>query len=338
MASIRMRGENSWHVQIRRSGLPTQTKTLSSRKEAEMWARLIESEMDRGVFHDKRASESTTLGDVINQFANTVLPQLKSGRSDISRCNLIIKEMGHLPLSKIGTVEVARFRDNLVKHYAPATVKNFLTLLNRAMKFAQIDMGIFLPNDLPVAKIRMPKINNQRDRRLEETEFNKLMSNSPQQLRHVILFAIETAMRRSEIASLCWKDINFMEKYAFLRETKNGTSRKVPLSNRAFDVLKMVNSSPVGNENIFGYSHPDSITTAFTRACDKSRISNLRFHDLRHEATTRLFECGLNVIEAATVTGHKELRMLQRYTHLKPIDIAAKLNSARKYSGGYSLC
>lgn len=327
MASIRKRGENSWHVQIRRAGQPTLTKTLNTRKEAEAWARMIESEMDRGVFHDIRSSEAITLGYVINKFSQEVLPQLKSGRSDISRCGLILEELGHLPMSRVTTVEVAKFRDNLSRVYAPATVKNFLTLLNRAMKYAQIELGIFLPNELPVGKIRMPKINNQRDRRLEENEFEKLMANSPQQLRYVIMFALETAMRRSEIAKLCWQDINFKDKYAFLRETKNGTSRKVPLSDRAFDVLRKVNSSPVGNEIIFGYLHPDSITTAFTRACEKAKIPNLRFHDLRHEATTRLFELGLNVVEAATVTGHKELRMLQRYTHLKPMDIAAKLNA-----------
>lgn len=134
-------------------------------------------------------------------------------------------------------------------------------------------------------------------------------------------------MRREEISTLTWDQINIQEKYALLAETKNGTSRKVPLTNQALAILDELSDTNIkGNELVFGYQSKHSISTAFDRACKRAGIINLRFHDLQHEAASRLFEAGLNVIEAASVTGHKELRMLQRYTHLKPADIADKLN------------
>lgn len=330
MATIRKRGEFSYHVQIRRKGQQTVTKTFNTQKEAEAWARMIESEMDRGIFQDRSTAESTTLYEVITLFAQNVLPYKKSGRSDISRCGLIVQELGHLKMAAVNTVEVTKFRDKLTHTYSPSSVKNFLTLLNRIMKYAQVELGIFLPHGLPVAQVKMPKINNQRDRRLEDSEFEKLMSNSPRNLQYVILFALETAMRRGEIANLLWSDINFKDHYAHVRETKNDTPRKVPLTERAFAVLNKI-ARPINSDaRVFAYGSADSITASFRKACAKAHIRDLHFHDLRHEATSRLFEHGLNVIEAATVTGHKELRMLKRYTHLKPFDIAAKLNQHRK--------
>lgn len=332
MATIRKRGEFSYHVQIRRKGQQPVTKTFNTQKEAEAWARMIESEMDRGIFQDRSTAESTTLYEVITLFAQNVLPYKKSGRSDISRCGLIVQELGHLKMAAVNTVEVTKFREKLTHTYSPSSVKNFLTLLNRIMKYAQIELGIFLPHGLPVAQVKMPKINNQRDRRLEDSEFEKLMANSPRNLQYVILFALETAMRRGEIANLLWSDVNFKEHYAHVRETKNDTPRKVPLTERAFAVLNKL-ARPINSDaRVFAYGSADSITATFRKACDKAHIRDLHFHDLRHEATSRLFEHGLNVIEAATVTGHKELRMLKRYTHLKPFDIAAKLNERRKHN------
>ncbi len=116
-----------------------------------------------------------------------------------------------------------------------------------------------------------------------------------------------------------------------LIDTKNGESRKVPLIDEALSVLKELSSGQKRkNELVFGYNSEQSITTAFKRACLRTNIQDLNFHDLCHEAISRLFESGLNIIEAAAVSDHKELRMLQHYTHLKPANIADKLNEASK--------
>lgn len=137
----------------------------------------------------------------------------------------------------------------------------------------------------------------------------------------IILFAVETAMRRSEICSLKWKYLNINKKTILIPLTKNGEEREVPLSEIALSqILKMDRVC----ESIFPIS-AHAITVAFRRACGRSGIKDLRFHDLRHEAISRLFEKGLSLAEVALISGHKTWSMLRRYTHLKAEDLVHKL-------------
>ena len=96
----------------------------------------------------------------------------------------------------------------------------------------------------------------------------------------------------------------------------------MPLSSRALTVLTHLPRRVDGK--VWGM-RADSITQAFERACSRASIENLRFHDLRHEAASRLFEKGLNPMQVAAITGHKTLQMLKRYTHLKAEDLAKML-------------
>ena len=131
-------------------------------------------------------------------------------------------------------------------------------------------------------------------------------------------------MRRGEILFLICENVHLDQRYVHLPETKNGDSRDVPLSPQALELLRdlLRNKSP--GQLVFPI-HYEALKSAWRRACDRAGISNLRFHDLRHEATSRFFEKGLNVMEVAAITGHKDLRMLQRYTHLRAKDLALKL-------------
>lgn len=140
----------------------------------------------------------------------------------------------------------------------------------------------------------------------------------------IIGFALETALRRREIAYLTWACVNLASRTALISTTKTGIPRTVPLSSKAAEVLQKCDKRSDGL--VFGV-RPDSITQAFERACRRAQISNLRFHDLRHEATTRLFEKGLTHMEVSAITGHRDLRMLHRYTHLRPELIARKLDN-----------
>jgi integrase len=140
----------------------------------------------------------------------------------------------------------------------------------------------------------------------------------------VVLFAIETGMRRGEILSLCWENVHLGKRYAHLPGTKNGDSRDVHLSALALDLLRDLPRNISSDQVVFPL-HFEALKSAWGRACCRVGISDLRFHDLRHEATSRFFEKGLNVMEVAAITGHKDLRMLQRYTHLRAEDLALKL-------------
>lgn len=147
-------------------------------------------------------------------------------------------------------------------------------------------------------------------------------------------------MRRGELAGLTWGDVDLSSKMVHLQDTKNGESRTVPLSSRAVEAFESITSIAdiyaiisseskdrlvkKAGDSVFAM-HVDTITADFSEARDGCNIKGLTFHDLRHEATSRLFEKGFNMMEVATITGHKSMQMLKRYTHLRPADLLARL-------------
>jgi integrase len=139
----------------------------------------------------------------------------------------------------------------------------------------------------------------------------------------IVQLALETAMRQGELIRLHWEHIDLNRRTAHLPDTKNGEARTVPLSTTAVRVLRTLPRGLHGP--VFLGLTTEAVKRAYIRAVRRAGIENLRFHDLRHEATTRLFEKGLNIMEVASITGHKDLRMLRRYTHLKAEDLARKL-------------
>jgi integrase len=330
MATFFQRDNGSWQAKVRIKGRSL-SKTFPTKTEAKIWATTQESEVQRGLWQDTKTAESTLFSAIVDSYVERVLPSLKGAKKDKSLCDCIKAETTSLRLTDLTTKTLSTYRDRLGKSLAAATVVKRLNLINRIMKFAQVDLGIFLPQGLTVQQIKKPKVNNLRDRRLHAGELELLLPNASRHLRPVIKFALATAMRRDELAKLRWVNIKLKDRYALLIDTKNSESRKVPLTDEALLVLKELSSGQKSeNDLVFGYTSEQSITTAFKRACLRTNIQDLNFHDLRHEAISRLFESGLNIIEAAAVSGHKELRMLQRYTHLKPANIADKLNEASK--------
>lgn len=136
-------------------------------------------------------------------------------------------------------------------------------------------------------------------------------------------------MRRGEIASLQWKNVHINSRYVYLPETKNSEARTVPLSTTALDILNRL-SHPEREGCVFGMT-ADQITDAMKRVRKKAELNNIRFHDLRHEATSRFFEnTDLDVMEIKAITGHKTLQMLSRDTHLRTARLADRLNGAKR--------
>ena len=127
-------------------------------------------------------------------------------------------------------------------------------------------------------------------------------------------------MRRSEILNFRWVDIDLDSGFAFLSDTKNGEDRRVPLTKTARDVLSRL---PRHDERVFSIS-ANCVRLAWERTRNKAGISDLRFHDLRHEAVSRFFEMGMSVPEVALISGHKDVRQLFRYTHLNPTNLFKK--------------
>lgn len=200
--------------------------------------------------------------------------------------------------------------------------RKYASLISHLYRIAVKRWGMAVEN--PVSgKIEMPSNGKPRDRRLEGNEGARLLKYLSGEAKAVSEFAIETAMRRGEILGLTWQDVNLKNRTATLKDTKNGESRAVPLSIAAIRVLNE-RTRGIGEIKVFTIT-PTRLRKDWEAARTAAGIPDIRLHDLRHEAASRLFEKGLNVMEAASVTGHKTLSMLKRYTHLNPTDIAKKL-------------
>ncbi len=341
MADIRKRGDYQWQVRIRRKGHPSQTRTFDTKVQAEAWARQIEGEMDRGVFVSRKEAENTTLSEALARYEREVTVK-KKGHQEKA---LIKRWLSH-PLSKRSLAslqgkDIAAYRDKRAGEGAsPNTIRLELALISHLFTVAVKEWGM---GDLvnPVQQIRKPKLPQGRDRRLRPGELDRILSSSDSPaLSSLVRFAIETGMRRSEIAGMTWDRVDLKKKTVSLHDTKNGEKRIVPLSPEAVRILSGLPRRLDGE--VWGME-PDSITQAFLRAlarakeayekeCQEKRVKpdpsylvDLTFHDLRHEATSRFFEKGLNPMQVAAITGHKTLQMLKRYTHLKAEDLAELL-------------
>ena len=170
----------------------------------------------------------------------------------------------------------------------------------------------------------MPSPPAGRDRRLHPGELEKLLECLSEEMNQVVRFALETAMRRGELAGMTWDMVDLKKRTVTLPDTKNGQKRIVPLSSVAAAILKERLNTRRIDGKVWDVG-PDTISQDFAKACRQAGISGLHFHDLRHEATSRLFEKGLNPMQVAAITGHKTLQMLKRYTHLKAEDLAELL-------------
>ena len=209
---------------------------------------------------------------------------------------------------------------------APNTIRLHLALLSHLFNTARTAWGMeSLTNPVDLVKGQRPKLPGGRTRRLVDDEPARLLSAAQAyggEIGPLITWAIETAMRRGEIAAMRWEHLDRRARVLLIPETKNGTPRRVPLSTVALAVLDGLPRRLDGR--VWGM-RPDSITQAFERGCAAAGIEGLTFHDLRHEATSRLFEKGLNPMQVAAITGHKTLQMLKRYTHLRAEDLVGML-------------
>jgi len=327
MATIRKRGPYQWEVRVRRKGYPVQSKTFESKSDAEAWAATMESEMARGVFRSYHEAERTPLETLLQRYAREVTPAKKGAVQELCKLKLIGRHpLARYAVAMIGGKELAEYRDARLQEVGPKTVRDDLILLGHVFRVAMQDWSLVLPHGNPIDAVRKPRIgNNRRDRRLvadEETRLFSACREYGEPLPSIVRLALETGMRRGEIAGLLWQHVYLDKRVIHIPETKNGEPRDVPLSSRAAAALKALPRNI--NGRVFDM-RADSITQAFSRACKRAVIAGLRFHDLRHEATSRFFEKGLNPMQVAAITGHRTLQMLQRYTHLRAEDLAKLL-------------
>lgn len=325
MATISKTPDGTYRAKIRKRGYPSVSRNFNKKTLAQRWALQVESEMAKGIFVSTTEAETTTMAELFDCYSEGVAPTKKSCKDIRYRIKLLNKHFGHLTLANLTSVIIKKYRDDRLKKVKSETVRKELGVLRRVVVFTQKELEIHLPKGDPMRLVVLPAKAKGRERRFLPGEEEKLLeaaSTYGGYIPHLIRFALETGMRRGEMITLCWENVDFRNRVATLRDTKNGDRRVVPLSSMAIDVLQKL------PRHITGRVFPiraNSVTQAFRRIITKSGISDFRFHDLRHEATSRLFERGFSVMEVSAITGHRDLGMLKRYTHLRAEDLAKKL-------------
>src|SRR5882724_2508355 len=212
MATIRkLRGR--WQAQVRRRGVPPRAKSFDTKTAALRWASDLESEANRsGWVADTRAAEKTTLRELLTRYCAEVTPGKRGAVSEASRINSILRcPMSHRTLAKLTSADVATYRDERLKSVAPATVVRELNTVSHAIEIATREWGLWLPRN-PVKLVRRPPVPRGRTRRLNEGEEEALLAACDRGrtplLRPLIVTAIETGMRRGELLSLRWEDLD----------------------------------------------------------------------------------------------------------------------------------
>ncbi len=327
MATFRRRG-TKWQAQIRLQGHASMSRTFTTKRDAEIWARQIEASIERGDLPGSQAELKTvTLLQMLERYEATVTPLKKGEASERYRLRALQNHpIARLSLNKLTPAMVTIYRDDRLRSVSASSVRRELAILQHCLEVARNEWGVALQQN-PVSKIGKPAQGRARERRVTVEELERLRVALAKcrngLLSNIIQFAIHTGMRRGEILSIRWSDINFDANTAHLADTKNGEARTVPLSSLALAALPATDNRAT-DERVFPLS-PNAVRLAWERLKRRAGVNDLHFHDLRHEAISRFFELGLSIPEVALISGHRDFKMLFRYTHLRPADVAKKL-------------
>lgn len=352
--NIYQRGPYSFQVKMKMSGHSI-IETFDSLSEARSFrdlkrvAKALDPDFKRVLESRVKKKESAqfTLYSALDRYLKEITPRKKGADREADR----IKRWQARPISKsalasVSGKDIADFRDAERKRgLAENSIRLEIALLSVIFETARKEWGMESLSN-PCRSIKLPTGANKRERRLESGEEKYLLAGLRATCRNphaapIVQFALATAMRQSEILRLEWERVDLKKRIAVLEDTKNGERRIVPLSPNAAEILRAIAPDEDQREGLVFRMTQDGLIRAFARACEKGRtlykeetkqdhpagfLENLRFHDARHESTSRLFESGkFDMMEVAAITGHKTLAMLKRYTHLRAEDLAKKL-------------
>jgi len=319
---VRKRGK-SWNAQVRVSGWRSFTKSFARKSDAISWIEETENKL-RSSNKPRVNVGEITLRDLLQKYGSEVSSSLKGSDRELCKLNMLSRHsIADNKLVNLTRKHFEYLRDERLQKVKSGTVHAELMLFRRVFKTAINKWGYGLLSN-PTEHLQLPPPHKSRKRRLVGDEKERILAAASSQrnifIKPIIEFAIETGMRRSEILKLRWCNVDLENGFASLYDTKNGEDRRVPLTRRCIEVVQTV---PQTDEQVFPIS-ATCLRLAWNRARKKAVITDLRFHDLRHEAVSRFFEMGMSVPEVALISGHKDVRQLFRYTHLNPSNVFKK--------------
>lgn len=357
MATIKKRPNGTYQVAIRKKGHPPVYKSFDKRSQAQVWAREAEQSMHVGSFVDFRQAEKTLLDDRLLAYLEEITPTKKSVRTERAAIANLRAGLAHYVLASVTPKAVADYSVARLQIVSSDTVRRELQILSEVYATCSALWNIPCINPVPDARQMLTRRRQlqpgvRRERRLFAGEQDYLLSvrhkrlTAPTQISEVIEFLLETAMRRGELAAMRRADISKATSTLRIPESKTDhqtevKGRTIPLSGRALEILAKLPARIDGT--VWMYTSADAISRAFSRTVvmarrayeakciqegrepDAAYLTDLRLHDLRHEAASRLFEKGLSLPEVASITGHSDWDSLKRYTHPQAVEIAKKL-------------
>ena len=368
MAVIRERksasGVKSYHVQVRIRGFPPQTQTFKSKTLAKEWAALTETDLKAGRLLPRVIAERHTVSDLLTRYRKEVLPlkkakfirdqtvhldwwEAKLGRYSLAQLNSNVIGQARIALStepigkKSVKVQTKDAKGNTItktvqedRVRAPATVVRYMGALSHALNTAVNEWGWI--DKSPMIGVRKPKVDNERRRFLSDEEIQRVLTEAKGSenrfLYTVVLLALSTGMRLTEIMSLRWRNV-LVEDGAdmgllVMEKTKNGDARTSPLAEDAFKAVMVMRDKAKkdyadrvpANQLLFPSdtveNKPVEIRKAWETCRKRAELDDFRFHDLRHTAGSLLAMSGASTREIAEVLGHKTMAMAKRYSHL----------------------
>lgn len=237
------------------------------------------------------------------------------------------------PLAGIRRQDAQRYITQRSGKASPYSIQKELNVLKHLLRLA-VEWELIPFNT--AQGVKSPRIPAGRVRYLQPKELQMLVAACPNWLRPVVALAVLTGMRRGEILSLRWLDVDLSQGRLFLPQTKNGEGRMVYLNEGARAVLSSVPREPEASisNKIFGDLTPEQVSVAFVRVCRSLKIVDFRFHDLRHTAASWMRMSGADIHTVAQLLGHKDLRMAARYQHLSPAFLANAVSKLDAVFGG----
>lgn len=329
MASFRKR-YGKWNVRIRGSNHKTITKTFLQKDDAIKYARETETKIQRGTFEDLEQASQLTLRELLQQYKAEETSKKRQGESEGYKIDKLCKHnIADRRLSKLTVLSIKKFRDEWSQTHNPSTVNKYITLISIAVKYARQTLAIYMPHNPCdyVKRLKEPEFNSDI---ITEEEEQRLLANAPRSkatwIGLSLMLGIDCGLRRGEILKLKRSDINFQNSTCMLRDTKNGTSRKIGLSPRV--VRAMLEQPSHIDGRLINCTTKDQFKFYWEQLRRWSDVKKT-FHSTRHTFASRCAMKGWTIQEISAQGGWKELKILKRYTHIAPEYLADKLKNQK---------
>ena len=328
MASIRKLKSGKWQVVIRKSNHKAIFKTFIEKAVARKWARTVESQIEKDVYTDYGNAETITIKDLIIKYRDEIVVEHKACKSTTHKLNKLMRyDVAAEFLLRLRSSHIYNFQKELESEgSAPKTINIYVQLLHQIWTTAKKKWSINLPAQSPFELVTLEKVDNERDRVLTYKEYDSLIAAAAESklliLRDFIEFLYCTGARYSEAMNLLRDDVDFEKKVGTFRDTKNGEDRTIPLADNVLVILKRY---PFG-KTFFRVTSYDSYNWFFNQACKRAGVEDFVSHDLRACFITNALLSGMTIPEVAVLSGHKDWKMLKRYTRIKPEDLQEKVN------------